>query len=36
MDEYVEKFLRTYSFFYNMRVPHGNLTAHNIGNNKVI
>lgn len=31
MDEYVEKFLRVYAFFYNMRIPHGNLTAHNIG-----
>jgi len=31
MDEYIEKFLRVYSFFYNMRVTHGNLTEHNIG-----
>lgn len=31
MDEYVEKFLRVYAFFYNMRVTHGNLTARNIG-----
>jgi hypothetical protein len=31
MDEYVEKFLRVYAFFYNMRVAHGNLTLHNIG-----
>lgn len=31
MDEYVEKFLRVYAFFYNMRVAHGNLSLHNIG-----
>jgi len=31
MDEYIEKFLRVYAFFYNMRVSHGNLTLHNIG-----
>ena len=31
MDEYVEKFLRVYAFFYNMRVAHGNLSLQNIG-----
>lgn len=27
----IEKFLKTYSFFYNMRLSHGNLIASNIG-----
>lgn len=30
-DEMIEKFLKTYSFFYNMRVSHGNLLPSNIG-----
>ncbi len=31
LDEYVEKFLKTYAFFYNMNVGHGNLLPSNIG-----
>jgi len=27
----IEKFLKTYSFFYNMRLSHGNLIPSNIG-----
>jgi hypothetical protein len=30
-DEHIEKFFKTYSFFYNMNVPHGNLIPSNIG-----